>query len=59
MITRLVKHEFEHQLLNGEITDIEPYFADRRYVSERYLLAKHGINVDQTLRMDGYEIIIR
>lgn len=59
MITRPAKHEFERQLLNGEITDIEPYFADRRYTAERYILAKHGINVDQTLRMDGYETIIR
>lgn len=59
MITRPVKHEFERQLLNGEITDIEPYFADRRYTAERHILAKHGINVDQTIRMDGYEAIIR
>lgn len=43
MITRPVKHEFERQLLNGEITDIEPYYQDRRYTEERYLLAKHGI----------------
>lgn len=59
MITRPVKHEFERQLLNGDITDIEKYFEDRRYIAERYILAKHGINVDQTLRMDGYEAIIR
>lgn len=59
MITRPVKHEFERRLLNGEITDIEPYFADRRYIAERHILAKHGINVDQTIRMDGYEAIIR
>ena len=59
MITRPVKHEFERRLLNGEITDIEPYFADRRYIAERYILAKHGINIEQTIRTDGYETIIR
>lgn len=52
------EQEFERKLLNGEITDIEPYYQDRRYTCERYYLAKHGINVDQTIRMDGYETII-
>ena len=59
MIAKPVKHEFERRLLNGEITDIEPYFEDRRYTAERYILAKHGINIEQTIRMDGYETIIR
>lgn len=53
------EQEFERKLLSGEITDIEPYYQDRRYGNERYYLAKHGINVDQTIRMDGYETIIR
>lgn len=53
------EQEFERKLLNGEITDIEPYYQDRRYSCERYYLAKHGINVDQTIRMDGYEVIIQ
>ena len=46
MITRPAKHEFERRLLNGEITDIEKYFTDRRYMAERHILAKHGINVE-------------
>lgn len=46
--------EFEHQVLAGEITDFEPYFANGSINYHlRYILAKLGIEVDRIIKIDG------
>ena len=59
MDTRTARQEFEQQVLAGELTNIEQYFDDESAQEERYLLAKHGINVDRVIAMDGVDVIIR
>lgn len=59
MDTRTSEQEFERQLLAGELTNIEQYFDDICAQEERYLLAKHGIKVNQTINTDGTDVIIR
>lgn len=59
MDTRTDRQEFERQVLAGELTNIEQYFDDESAQEERYLLAKHGINVDRVIAMDGVDVIIR
>ena len=53
------RQEFERQLLAGELTNIEQYFGDMCAQEERYLIAKHGINVDRVIDMDGTDVIVR
>lgn len=59
MDTQTERHEFERRLLAGELTNMEQYFDDMCAQEERYLLAKHGIKADQTINMDGTDVIIR
>lgn len=59
MDKRTERQEFEQRLLAGELTNIEQYFDDMCAQEERYLLAKHGIKVDQTINMDGTDVIVR
>lgn len=59
MDTRTARQEFEQQVLAGELTNIEQYFDDESAQEERYLLAKHGINVDRVIDMDGTDVIVR
>ena len=59
MDTRTDRQEFERQVLAGELTNIEQYFDDESAQEERYLLDKHGINVDRVIDMDGTDVIVR
>lgn len=51
--------EFERQVLEGEITDFEPYFEDKDInYHRRYILAKCDIEVDRIIKMDGPSTIL-
>lgn len=50
--------EFEEAIINGEITDFEPYMRKQKFDMHRIVLARLGIEVDRIIKRDGTQIII-
>ena len=50
--------EFEPAIIDGEITDFEPYMRKQKFDMHRTVLARHGIEVDRIIKRDGNQVII-
>lgn len=51
-------NEFEQAIINGEITDFEPYMHKQKFDMHRTVLARYGIEVDRIIKRDGNQAVI-
>lgn len=51
-------NEFEQAIINGEITDFEPYMHKQKFDMHRTVLARCGIEVDRIIKRDGNQVVI-